>query len=155
MKHRYMNDDDGDPANPAQVLASRLRLLLDAKALMLGHEPTSAEVIAAVTCWGVPLSRSRWDYMVNGRRYVDDPALREALAAYFSVDAHYLDPSYDGPLPEGLEAQLDLVRAMRAAKVKSFAMRVLGDVSPDTMRAITRHLDRDIERGPEKSDDDG
>jgi hypothetical protein len=43
-------------------------------------------------------------------------------------------------------AQLDLVRAMRAAKVRSYAARTLGDLSPETLGAITKFLDKEAAR---------
>jgi hypothetical protein len=33
--------------------------------------------------------------------------------------------------------------------VKTFAARTLGDVSPETLRAITEYLNKDISRRPE------
>jgi hypothetical protein len=40
---------------------------------------------------------------------------------------------------------------MRAAKVRSFAARTLGDLSPETLSAITTYLDKEAARvrGPQ------
>ncbi len=51
--------------------------------------------------------------------------------------------------PEKVSAQLDLVRSMRAAKVKSYAARTLGDISPKALQAISRFLDEEMMRTPE------
>ena len=51
--------------------------------------------------------------------------------------------------PEKVSAQLDLVRSMRAAKVKSYAARTLGDISPKALNAITKFLDEDMTHMPE------
>ena len=48
--------------------------------------------------------------------------------------------------PDKVTAQLDLVRAMRAAKVKSYAARTLGDISPKALQAISRFLDEEMTR---------
>ena len=87
--------------------------------------------------------------MLNGHRTVDDPDLLAGLAAFFGVNADFL--LTDGPLPERLEAQLDLIRAMRVSKVRSFAARTLGDVSPRTLNAITEFLDDAAARNNDRS----
>ena len=61
---------------------------------------------------GTNLSRSRWTLMVNGHRYVQDPAVFEGLAEFFDVDAAFLLGEDGAATPrEGL--RLDLVRSMR------------------------------------------
>ena len=77
--------------------------------------------------------------MLNGHRAVDDPHLLRGLAEFFGVSADFL--LSNGPMPDRLAAQLDLIRAMRVSKVRSFAARTLGDVSPRTLSAITQFLD--------------
>jgi len=79
--------------------------------------------------------------MINGHRLVDDPALLDALSDYFEVPHTFLRGESD--MPEKVAAELDLVRAMRAAKVRSYAARTLGDLSPNTLNAITRFLDQE------------
>ncbi|KHK98834.1 hypothetical protein LK09_08140 [Microbacterium mangrovi] len=128
----------------AEDLAKRLRLLLDVAITETGAEPTHAQIAAFVQDRGVNLSRSRWTYMVNGHRYVQDRRLFEALADFFDVDAAFLVGDDDAPMPARVRAQLDLVRSMRAAKVKSYAARTLGDVSPDALKAISRFLDEEL-----------
>ena len=84
--------------------------------------------------------------MVNGHRYVQDPALFEGLATFFDVDAAFLLGEDGAATPAKVSAQLDLVRAMRAAKVKSYAARTLGDISPKALQAISRFLDEEMTR---------
>lgn len=98
---------------------------------------------------GTNLSRSRWTYMINGHRYVQDPAVFEGLAAFFDVDAAFLLGEDGAGTPEKVAAQLDLVRSMRAAKVKSYAARTLGDISPKALQAITKFLDEEMTHMPE------
>ena len=87
--------------------------------------------------------------MVNGHRHVQDPAVFEGLAAYFDVDTDFLMGADGAITPEKVTAQLDLVRSMRAAKVKSYAARTLGDISPKALHAITKFLDEEMTQIPE------
>jgi len=127
----------------ADALAKRLRLLIDAETASRGTEPTFTEISDFLAKRGIAISRGRWSYMINGHRYVNDPELLAGLAEYFQVDVAFLNGEDGAGLPEQVAAQLDLVRSMRAAKVKSFAARTLGDISPEALRAITRFLDED------------
>ncbi|WP_194396238.1 hypothetical protein [Microbacterium atlanticum] len=137
-----MTDDDNKSA--AQDLAKRLRLLLDVSTAESGAEPTYSEISAFLEARGTSLSRSRWTYMVNGHRYVRDPLIVDGLAAFFDVDAPFLLGDEDAPTPEKVNAQLDLIRSMRAARVKSYAARTLGDVSPKALQAISKYLDEEM-----------
>lgn len=128
----------------ADLLAKRLRLLLDVKTAETGTEPSHSVIAAFLKERGVNLSRSRWTYMVNGHRKVDDPLVFEGLAEFFDVDVAFLTGDSDVSAPDKVNAQLDLVRAMRAARVKSYATRTLGDLSPKTLEAITKFLDEEI-----------
>ncbi|GAT74075.1 hypothetical protein MHM582_2576 [Microbacterium sp. HM58-2] len=137
-----MTQDENKTA--AADLAKRLRLLLDVAIAESGSEPTYAQIASYLEQRGTNLSRSRWTYMVNGHRYVKDPAVFEGLAAFFDVDAAFLAGNEGAPIPERVSAQLDLVRSMRAARVKSYAARTLGDISPNALRAISRFLDEEM-----------
>ncbi len=128
----------------ADLLAKRLRLLLDVKTAETGTEPSHSVIAAFLKERGVNLSRSRWTYMVNGHRKVDDALVCEGLAEFFDVDVAFLTGDSDVSAPDKVNAQLDLVRAMRAARVKSYATRTLGDLSPKTLEAITKFLDEEI-----------
>lgn len=143
-----MSEDilDGRADAAAAVLAQKLNLLIDVMAVE-GRAPTFRDVSDALARVDVPLSRARWSYMTAGTgTAVKDRRLLSALSDYFEVDSKFLlSASNVNPLssdlPARIEAQLELVRAMRVARVKNFATRALGDVSPDTLRAITRFLD--------------
>lgn len=125
-------------------LAQRLRLLMDLHVVEHGAEPTFAEVSAHLTTRGISLGRSRWSYMLNGHRPVNDPDLLLGLSDFFGVSPEFL--LGQGPVPERVTAQLDLIRAMRESRVRAFAARALGDVSPRTLEAITRFLDEAASR---------
>jgi transcriptional regulator with XRE-family HTH domain len=138
------NNEDRDVPAPSQ----RLRLLVDLYHVEHGVELKYGEVAAALESQGISLSRARWSYMLNGHRTVDDPDLLAALADFFGVSADFL--LRNGPVPDRLEAQLNLIRAMRLSKVRSFAARTLGDVSPRTLNAITQFLDDVASRNDDK-----
>ena len=137
-----MIDDESTTA--AEDLAKRLRLLLDVAEAETGNEPTFAQIAAFLEKRGTNLSRSRWTYIINGHRYVQDRALFESLAAFFDVDPEFLVGSEGAEVPAKVSAQLDLVRSMRAARVKSYAARTLGDISPNALQAISKFLDAEV-----------
>ncbi|TFD16809.1 hypothetical protein [Cryobacterium sp. TMT4-10] len=137
----------------AEDLAKRLRLLLDVAVAESGSEPTFTQIAAFLQERDLNLSRSRWTYMVNGHRYVQDRPLFEGLAAFFDVDPEFLAGEAGVETPGKVSAQLDLVRAMRAARVKTYAARTLGDISPNALQAISRFLDAEISQTlPEERD---
>ncbi len=137
-----MTEDESRAA--AEILAKRLRLLMDVTEAESGSEPTYSQIACYLRERGTNLSRSRWTYMMNGHRYVQDAAVFDGLAAFFDVDAAFLNGEDGATTPERVSAQLDLVRSMRAAKVKSYAARVLGDISPNALRAITKFLNEEM-----------
>ena len=138
----HMIEDDSTTA--AEDLAKRLRLLLDVAEAETGSEPTFTQIAAFLEERGTNLSRSRWTYVVNGHRYVQDRPLFEGLAAFFDVDPAFLVGSAGAEIPAKVSAQLDLVRAMRSARVKTYAARTLGDISPKALQAISKFLDAEI-----------
>jgi|GEM_PF-752009 len=138
----------GDVLSPQAELARRLNLLLDVVVAERGKPVTFREVQAELEARGIKLSRARWFYMKEGTgRLVSDPVLLTGLCNIFNVDPSYLVGD-DGALPERIDSQLEFVKSLRAARVKSFAARTLGDVSPETLRVISEYLNRDIGRHP-------
>lgn len=124
-----------------EMLANRLRTLLDAAEATRGSEVTFGEIAEYLSTKKITLSRARWSYMINGHRLVDDPELLDGISSFFDVPSGYLRG--EAILPDQVAAQLDLVRALRASKVRSFAARTLGDHSPETLRAIIEFLDNE------------
>ncbi|WP_066285558.1 hypothetical protein [Arthrobacter sp. B6] len=143
-------DGKGTEASPQAELARRLNLLLDVVVAEKGQPVTFREVQEKLGKKGIKLSRARWFYMKDGTgRLVSDPALLGALCEIFNVDPAYLLGSDTTDLPQRIDSQLEFVKSLRAARVKTFAARTLGDVSPETLRAITEYLNKDISRRPE------
>lgn len=160
-----MTDDRGDSdVEPSAqfILARRLNLLLDVVIAERGTPLTFLELQQKLADRGVKLSRARWSYMKDGTdRLVSDPELLTAISEVFGVDPAYLLGEEGSGLPEQIDSRLEFLKALRAAKVKSFAARLLGEVSPETLRAITEFLNNDIRlhqgdadvTGPEDSGD--
>lgn len=148
MTAEQTNLGEGSPT-PQAELARRLNLLLDVAVAERGRPVTFREVQEELASRGVKLSRARWFYMKDGTgRLVSDPELLRALCEIFKVDPSYLLPESDGELPERIDSQLEFVKSLRAARVKSFAARTLGDVSPETLRRISEYLNKDIDLHP-------
>lgn len=101
----------------APAPAHRLRIILDVAEVQTGRSVTFSEVSEYLAGRGVSISRARWSYMVNGHRTVDDQRLLDALSDFVGVDRAYLRG--DNGVPETVASQLDLVRALRATKVRS------------------------------------
>jgi hypothetical protein len=140
----------GAESSPQAELARRLNLLLDVVVAERGQPVTFREVQEKLADKGIKLSRARWFYMKDGTgRLVSDPALLGALCEIFKVDPAYLSGSETADLPQRIDSQLEFVKSLRAARVKTFAARTLGDVSPETLRAITEYLNKDISGRPE------
>ena len=134
---------------PQGELARRLKLLLAASGAQRGKPLTFPDISEAMAARGVKMSRARWSYMKDGNgRLIQDRPLLSALAEYFSVDPGYLLGVEDVETPELMGVQLELVKVLRAAAVKSFAARTLGDVSPVTLQTIIDFLNRDIAPAP-------
>lgn len=123
-----------------KTLAQRLNLLLDIEEANRGTSVQFAELEDYVDGAGSSLSRAKWTYMLagNGRRNRDTHLL-EALASFFHTESQFL--LEDGPVPEQIKAQMSLVRALRAARVKGFAARTFqGDLSPNALERIAEVL---------------
>lgn len=129
---------------PQSELARRLHLLLDIAVEESGKPLMFSDISEAMAVRGVKLSRARWAYMKDGKgRLIHDRPLLIALADYFSVDPEYLLSVEDIETAQLDGAELEFVKALRAARVKSFASETLGEVSPENLEVIVEYLDRD------------
>ncbi|TFD61855.1 hypothetical protein [Cryobacterium sp. Hh38] len=142
-----------DEVSPQVDLARKLNLLLDV-VVAEGNTPyTYRQIEAGLKERGLTLSRARWAYMITGEGpLVTDPALLTGIAEFFRIPPEYMLGS-DGDLPERVDAQLAFVKSLRVARVVSFAARMLGDVSPETLRSITELLESDTPDPPPDSID--
>ncbi|MFK4637150.1 hypothetical protein [Paenarthrobacter histidinolovorans] len=129
-----------DPRTDKEVLASKLRLLLEVIHDKDTPSYTFEQVQAGLAEQNVSLTRTRWHRLLAGspdNRW--DPELLKALAYFFDVDENYL-LQRSGPIPDRVEAELKLIEAYRVSEVEHFAARALGDVSVDALKAITEAL---------------
>lgn len=74
---------------------------------------------------GVHISRARWSYMRAGTGpMTTNGDLLDALANFFGVSVEHLTEE-DSEVPARVQAQLDLLRSMKEAEIKTFAARSL------------------------------
>ena len=145
-----MTDDAPEHSESPQArLARKLNLLLDLYESQGGGSLSYREISAAMAERGTPLSRSRWAYMRSGDSSLAvDRELLQNLSEFFGVDRRYLlDDSTE--IPELVEAQLNLLRSMREARVKNFAARQLQELSPETLARLREVIDKHARSGDE------
>jgi hypothetical protein len=132
-------------ATEQDSLASALGLLIDAAFVRDGTRVGYAEVSRHLS--GTKLSRSRWNYMMNGQRLVTDSSVRQALADYFGVQPHLLTTEGRLELLGLLDSELPGILRHRLEKVRAFAGRQAAGVgSPAIDNAVT-YLDALLEDG--------
>lgn len=111
------------------------------------REYTYEEVAAGVAAQaaGTTISAQYIWMLRHGKK--DNPTKRhiEALAAFFGVPPAYF---FDDGLTERVNAELELLTAMRDASVRSLALRS-AELSPESRAALARMIEatRDLERG--------
>ncbi|HKU10933.1 hypothetical protein [Sinomonas albida] len=134
-----------EPRRPEEILAERLNTLLDVVEAESGDRYTFPDIKKAVEDRGLHISRQRWHYMRAGTGpMTPDTDLLGALADFFGVPAEFLTDA-TAETPNRVSAQLDLLRAMREAEVKSFAARSLtSDLSPETLLEIRNIIDETL-----------
>ncbi|MGY3317493.1 hypothetical protein [Arthrobacter sp. TE12232] len=147
-----MTDNAGEPSESPQArLARKINLLLDLYESQGAGPLSYKEISENMAKRGTPLSRSRWAYMRSGDSSLAmDQELLQNLAAFFGVDRRYLlDASAE--IPDLVEAQLDLLKTMREARVKNFAARQLQGLSPETLARLQEVIDKHVRRDDEHS----
>lgn len=120
------------------VLPRKLRLLLSS-AESQGRDVHFGTLAASLAGQGVALTPSEWTDLLTGAVKTPDPAVLEGLCSFFGVPADYLTD--DKELTQRVEAQLNLLEALRRNKVRSFAVRQMNDVTADTIQRIQLLLD--------------
>lgn len=126
-----------DTTSPKTTLADKINRLFDA--LQGEHGPRSNDEVAdAITRAGTKISASYLWLLRTGRR--DNPGKHhlEAVAAYFQVPPGYF---FDELIADRIEAELDLMAAMRKAGVRELALRA-ADLSSDSLRAIAAMVEQ-------------
>lgn len=128
-----------------QRLANKIKLLVDSVNAESGERMTWPIISGGLNKRGIDVSRTTWHYLTAGQpiAWPSDDFLR-ALADIFGVDPDYLLVD-EGPIPDRVEKELALVRAMRRAKVRNFAFRNLSDVDPESLATIMEMLSNEEE----------
>ncbi|MDN3481907.1 hypothetical protein QMA10_08215 [Arthrobacter sp. APC 3897] len=125
----------------SQILARKIDLLLDVVQTSEGKPFEFQDVQTALAEKGIKLSRTRWHHMKSGDATVRQPTeVVTGLAEFFQVNPSYLLDA-DGEVPERIQSELELLAAMRRAKVREFATRTLSEVDNETLDAIAALLD--------------
>lgn len=124
----------------SQLLSRKIDLLLDVVVTSEGRQFEFHDIQQALEEKDVKLSRTRWHHIKAGDSTVRQPSkLVAALADFFQVNQDYLLQS-DGEVPERIQRELELLGAMRRAKVREFATRTLAEVDNETLDAIAALL---------------
>jgi hypothetical protein len=125
----------------SQALSRKIGLLLDVMTTPEGKRHEFQDIQEALAQKGVRLSRTRWHHIKVGDSTTGQPReIVEALADFFDVNREYLLEE-DSPVPERIQHELELLAAMRRAKVREFATRTLAEVDNETLAAIAELLD--------------
>lgn len=133
---------NSQPLTDREVLASKLKLLLDLEEQRSGGALLFPRMQKAMSERGVHLTRVRWYRLRTGSPDNKwDPQLLEALADFFGVPPKYL-LERESQLPPDLQARVELLVAMKAAEVQGVAARIVGEVSPEALNELARLLDK-------------
>ncbi|WP_104052995.1 MULTISPECIES: hypothetical protein [unclassified Arthrobacter] len=125
----------------SQILARKIDLLLDVVQTSEGKPFEFHDIQSALAEKGIKLSRTRWHHMKSGDATVRQPVeVVTGLAEFFQINPSYLLEA-DGEVPERIQSELELLAAMRRAKVRDFATRTLSEVDSETLDAIAALLD--------------
>jgi hypothetical protein len=129
----------------AEVLARKINLLLDTRLDESGKRLGFEAIYDGAEKAGYEISRTRWSMLKNGRLQVVPDSCLRALATVFDVHSGYLLDDAAG-LPAEFNASLLQVRLKRLAEVRDFAIKALGPVDPEGLKAITKVLDQAIQQ---------
>lgn len=116
-----------------QTLSDKLNRLFDSVRSPEGDEYTHDEVASALRAAGGPTISATYVWQLRkGLR--DNPTKHhlEALADFFGVSPSYF---FDEASAERIDAELDLLGAMRDASIRAVALRAVG-LSPGSLAAI-------------------
>lgn len=99
---------------------------------------SNEEVAQAIRHDGGEISRAYIAYLRNGER--ENPTMQhlEALAAFFGVKPSYF---FDEEIAAGIDAELELISAMRDAGIRSIALRAAG-LSPKGVKVIAELIEQ-------------
>ena len=126
------------PAVDFSELPRKLRLLLSS-AETQGRDVRFGSIARFLDGQGISMTSEEWTQLLSGASATPDPRMLEGLCSFFGVPVRYLTDDKD--LTARVEAQLNLLEALRRNKVRSFAVRQMNDVTADTIQRIQLLLD--------------
>jgi transcriptional regulator with XRE-family HTH domain len=148
-----MNDAATDSSAGDRSLAAKLDHLFRTVRPRTGGEYSFEEVAEGVRERGGPTISATYVWQLR-RGVRDNPTKRhlEALAGFFGVPPAYF---FDDEAAERINAELELLNALRDASVRQIALRALG-LSPRSLNAITDMVERvrELEGLPDVSERD-
>lgn len=128
---------EGEEDRP-KSLAKKLDRLFSIVRPAGSGEYSNEQVATAIRQRGGPTISATYLWLLRkGQR--DNPTMKhlEALAGFFGVPVAYF---FDDEAAKRVDAELDLLAAMRDASVRQVALRAQG-LSTDSLRAITEMID--------------
>ena len=137
--------NQGEALDRARMLAWKTQLLLDTRVNPSGQRYTFPMIQAAIGS-GL-LSRTRWQWLKEGKvQVVSDECLR-AIAKVFDVPAEYLLHE-NAPMPPAVAAVLPQLRIRRLSEVRKFAVKALEPVDPGLLQEITTVIYQALQEEP-------
>jgi transcriptional regulator with XRE-family HTH domain len=129
----------GETPGSGRTLADKINRLFETMHPRSEGPKSNEDVAAAINAAGkTKISASYLWLLRSGKR--DNPTRQhlQAIADYFGVDPSYF---FDVAAAERIDAELELLAAMRDAAVRQIALRAAG-LSPESLRAIAQIVER-------------
>lgn len=142
MNSAHDPDDAENFQSDREVLAQKIEKLLHVLTARNGAPANFPEVRDAMAERGIRLTRTRWHRLRSGSDMNKwDPELLTALADYFDVDARYL-LEREGKVSKQVEAELNLLDALKMTKAKDIGARTVGDLTPEALNELAATIER-------------
>lgn len=132
-----VDDDAGNAQQPTNVLAERLRHLLETVHPANRGPYTLEEVSAGIRQQsGQSLSAPYLNQLKLGRRDNLTTTKLEAIARFFGVPVGYF---FDDTQAQAVDEELALLQAIRDGGIKELALRAL-ELDPETVKSVSRFV---------------
>ena len=137
-----MTSENDPNLTDREIVAQKIELLLDVMRAR-GHEPASfTEIQEEMAKRGIKLSRTRWFRIRKGSPDArPTPDLLRALADYFDVEDAYL-LHRDGQVSDRVEAELNLLKALKLINASDVGARTIGDLSPEALNELAAAIEQ-------------
>ncbi|WP_053353909.1 hypothetical protein [Leucobacter musarum] len=139
--------------NDKQVLSNRVRMLVDLWELESNKQFTYPQLADFMESRGLPLSRPRWSYLLNGTGHlVSEEAVLTAISDFFGTSSDFL-VDLQSEIPPTIVAKLEFLKGLREAQVERFAARALSGVSPETLNEVLSAIRSSREKRTKERDE--